>query len=119
MIGVVLWSDASENKAVIWCEDHGDLAFYREGNGEGSVALDPGDLVQFDMTMEQQYRFAHNPQLVSEGYHPRLIDALKPEPEPGPVTAVPDGRNSAQIIPFRQVRANRPSVGASVASAPY
>ena len=28
MLGVVLWSDSSENNAVIWCEDHGDLAYF-------------------------------------------------------------------------------------------
>ena len=27
MLGVVLWSDVSDRKAVIWCEDQGDLAY--------------------------------------------------------------------------------------------
>ena len=28
MYGVVLWADASDTKAVIWCEDQGNLAYY-------------------------------------------------------------------------------------------
>lgn len=28
MIGVVVWTDQALEKAVIWCEDHSDLAYY-------------------------------------------------------------------------------------------
>lgn len=28
MLGVVLWADIDDRKAVIWCEDHGNLAYY-------------------------------------------------------------------------------------------
>ncbi|NIY98004.1 hypothetical protein HC022_17720 [Salipiger sp. HF18] len=40
MYGVVLWADHSDHKAVIWCEDHGDLAFYRneEHTAHGGVS---------------------------------------------------------------------------------
>ncbi len=122
MFGVVLWSDTQENKAVIWCEDQGDLAFYRQpGEGEG-VTLDAGDLVQFDMTVDRHFRFAHNPRLVAEGYHPGLADELTGLPgAPGAIDqrsrtrARPrderrEDRLSAQILPFRAPgsdRANR------------
>lgn len=66
MLGVVLWSDSHEHKAVIWCEDHGDLAFYRQDVDDVPIDLDAGDWVQFDLTMESQMRFAHNPRRVSE-----------------------------------------------------
>ncbi len=114
MFGVVLWSDTEENKAVIWCEDHGDLAFYRQNEGEGSLALDAGDLVRFDITMDQQFRYAHNPRLVSGSYHPQLADALVSSVDEGRASAddvaasefsgqrMPQPeRLSAQIIPFR------------------
>ena len=42
MLGVVLWSDAGDNKAVIWCEDHGDLAYFNGG------VDDPASLMDFD-----------------------------------------------------------------------
>ena len=29
MMGVIIWSDAVARKAVVWCDDHGELAFLR------------------------------------------------------------------------------------------
>lgn len=29
MIGVIIWSDPIERKAIVWCEDQGDLAFLK------------------------------------------------------------------------------------------
>ena len=79
MYGVVLWSDASDNKAVIWCEDHGDLAYF--GGGETSAfdgpCLDAGDLVHFQVTEGAPMRLAQNPQLVSESHAPALADRLR------------------------------------------
>ncbi|MGR3615862.1 MAG: hypothetical protein ACU0BB_07450 [Paracoccaceae bacterium] len=103
MFGVVLWSDLDERKAVIWCEDHGDLAFYKQPESEERVALDTGDWVQFDLTMDREMRFAHNPRLVAEGVCAGLAEAL--EPEPGAKTGVkpeePQSRHAtAQVIPF-------------------
>ena len=28
MYGVILWSDQKAQRAVIWCEDHGKLAYF-------------------------------------------------------------------------------------------
>ena len=28
MYGVILWSDQTAQRAVIWCEDHGKLAYF-------------------------------------------------------------------------------------------
>lgn len=115
MFGVVLWSDEQEQKAVIWCEDHGDLAFYRNTDGRTRLELDAGDWVQFDMTMERHQRFAHNPRLVSEGVFPDLADALcaVPAPDSGTGTTsarrdpAPAERGSAQIIPFVSYQKDR------------
>ncbi|HBS50292.1 MAG TPA: hypothetical protein DEA05_09535 [Rhodobacteraceae bacterium] len=97
MFGVVLWSDVEDRKAVIWCEDHGDLAFYRPGDNGAEFSLDAGDLVQFDMTMDRHLRFVHNPRLVSEGGCEGLADMLG---RAGDRNATSHSRNSAEIIPF-------------------
>lgn len=76
MYGVVLWSNSSEDKAVIWCEDHGELAYYRQTERETRVTLDAGDWVQFDVTMERHMRYAHNPRLVAEGLFDGLAQSL-------------------------------------------
>ncbi|MFT5342537.1 MAG: hypothetical protein ACI9BH_001751 [Paracoccaceae bacterium] len=101
MFGVVLWSDAQENKAVIWCEDHGDLAFYRQPENADNVALDAGDWVQFNMTADRHLRFAHNPKLVFEGAYPDLADALTSAASSNDTLDPPThSRVSAEIIPF-------------------
>ena len=79
MLGVVLWSDASDRKAVIWCEDQGDLAFV-SGRADGldqDDFFDAGDLIQFDMHLRDATRFAHNPKLVIEQAGRGLPAALK------------------------------------------
>ena len=78
MFGVVLWSCKDERKAVIWCEDHGDLAFYNGGrdsvfNGD---SLDAGDLVSFHMSETRNMRVATDPQLVAEQQYPEIADNL-------------------------------------------
>ena len=76
MYGVVLWSDCVENRAVIWCEDHGDLAFFR-GEADGIMALTAGDLVEFDLRDGGEIRLASTPRLVSRKSHPTLGQELK------------------------------------------
>ena len=106
MLGVVLWSDNSENKAVIWCEDHGDLAFF---NGGAEVApdradLDAGDLVQFELQQEKHLRYARNPKRSEEaaysGIATRLQDAAGSQ-QYGRVGATrTKPAVSAHVIPF-------------------
>ena len=102
MYGVVLWSDAQDKKAVIWCEDHGDLAYLKQTDEDLGVPLDAGDWVQFDMTMESRMRFAHNPRLVDEAGSPGIANALCAVT---PAKAQP--RESAEIIPFSALREAR------------
>lgn len=105
MFGVVLWSDTQENKAVIWCEDHGDLAFYRQpdqGDQGEDVMLDAGDWVQFDVTMERHMRYAHNPRLVAEGVFSDLAESLGGAAQPKAGTPRLR-RQSADIIPFSRL----------------
>ncbi|SEF59966.1 hypothetical protein SAMN05421751_102177 [Jhaorihella thermophila] len=115
MFGVVLWSDRKDNKAVIWCEDHGDLAFYRPCCEEAGVSLDTGDWVQFDLTTERDMRLAHNPRLVAEGAYAGIADVLGRGEGDTTDTTTTHGRDGvAEVIPFRPVR-SRTKRGASSA----
>lgn len=81
MYGVVLWSDRGDNRAVIWCEDHGDLAYYDGGNPKlhASAGLEPGDLVRFDVAEGKSMRIVSNPQVVASEQYPCLADDLARE----------------------------------------
>ncbi len=79
MIGVVLWADKTACKAVIWCEDHGDLAYYstKEQSPLDGAAFESGDLVEFEMTRESDLRYAWNPRLVNSQEFRGLGHALE------------------------------------------
>lgn len=116
MLGVVLWSDSTDKKAVIWCEDHGELAYF---DGKGSsifegASLDAGDLVQFEMQQENQRRLAHNMRRVQQGAYAglteRLVEAAAPQKEPVPqADRRSGGFSAAKIIPFSRRRSARRS----------
>lgn len=97
MIGVVLWSDASDRKAVIWCEDQGDLAFLNSADDvfQSDAFFDAGDVVQFDMEVQASMRRAHNPRLVLEQASAGLPDALRRS-----ASGDAQPRVTAKIIPF-------------------
>jgi len=108
MFGVVLWSSQAEGKAVIWCEDHGDLAFFNATDEDMHDALfgfGAGDLVQFDLQQERLMRRASNPRLVSEGQFPDLPDSLLATGFPDQARSNPAGPGATrpafgQTIPF-------------------
>lgn len=79
MFGVVLWSDASARSAVIWCEDHGNLAYYTSADVSACMGaiLDPGDLVQFDLNEVGDVRHASNPQIIGASLYPSLPRKLQ------------------------------------------
>lgn len=99
MFGVVLWCDAHMSKAVIWCEDHGDLAYFKRADSVEPVSMDAGDWVQFEVTTGCDMRYAHNPRLVAEGVFAGLADNLKgvnATDQPKAPARMP----AAEIIPF-------------------
>lgn len=107
MYGVVLWCDSFENKAVIWCEDQGDLAYYRRSEKAEPLDMDTGDLVQFEITSGCDMRLAHNPQLVAEGVFGGLADKLMGANAPGAPGA--STRRGTEIIHFERAgRRTRP-----------
>ncbi len=104
MYGVVLWADRQDHKAVIWCEDQGDLALYpdTEGSLHAGVSLDAGDLIQFDLRQDRNLRFARNPQLLAQKHCPELADVLQ-KAKPARERAAPRRtvrRGEGNIVPF-------------------
>ncbi len=102
MIGVVVWTDQKLGKAVIWCEDQNDLAYYvrskltqnadiTDVSGQVSPLVDPhlgaddyiifreGDLVTFDSYYEGRCRMARGLSLLEEETHSQLADILHEE----------------------------------------
>ncbi|QUJ77498.1 hypothetical protein KDD17_05775 [Sulfitobacter albidus] len=75
MYGVVLWSDTADQRAVFWCEDHGDLAIYLPGPSRAD-GLHAGDLVEFDVRAARPMRCAYNARLVSQDYFHHLPESL-------------------------------------------
>lgn len=75
MYGIVLWSGDGGDKAVIWCEDHGDLAFF---NGPvPSTPLEVGDLVRFNAERCRSMRRAIDLERVAEDSFPGIVDAVR------------------------------------------
>ncbi len=112
MIGVVLWSDNNAGKAVFWCEDQGDLAYYEDPLLQRNEAcfFDTGDMVQFDITVHRRLRIAGNPRLIQEKVGDALPDALRREIGncrlARDTKAAEAASPSAQIIQFAPRRRN-------------
>ncbi|MEP5731987.1 MAG: hypothetical protein ABJL67_21720 [Sulfitobacter sp.] len=103
MIGVVLWSDIDDQKAVFWCEDHGDLAYY-DGTldpTEETIPMNEGDMVEFDITLERKIRRAHKARLVEQ----RVCDGLQDHLRNTSVKKdkrESEGIISSTVVPFRR-----------------
>lgn len=84
MIGVILWSSPAKEKAVIWCEDHGALAYLQ---GRDNLAFDcdwpdSGDLVELEFETVNDLRHARAVAPVSGNKRSDLPDLLRGMGEP-------------------------------------
>lgn len=79
MLGVVLWSDPVECKAVFWCEDQGDLAFYQADAKSRACDffLEAGDMVTFETETTGKLRQAHDVTVVQEDAYRELPGKLR------------------------------------------
>jgi len=80
MLGVVLWHDQESNRALIWCEDQGDLAYFNgteDFKSREFAQLGEGDLVRFDVSEGHNRRYASNPMPVDRGQYASLPDILR------------------------------------------
>lgn len=78
MIGVVVWSNAAAEKAVIWCEDHAALA-YMQGRQDYPVMAswpEAGDLLELDSEMIGNIRHARNVCMITESHCPEISGLL-------------------------------------------
>ncbi|MCZ0810854.1 MAG: hypothetical protein ACQEVT_06540 [Pseudomonadota bacterium] len=77
MYGVVLWSDRRLKTAVIWCEDHGDLALLApEDDGLVEADIAHGDVIAFELDPESAFRRARNARIVDSQAYPLLARSL-------------------------------------------
>ena len=105
MLGVVLWSDAEDGKAVFWGEDQGDLAYFETAAGpvDEFMTFDAGDMVQFDVSVEQRLRRANNARLVQEQAYSGLPERLRQNAEP----VSGQGAASAKVVPLKRHRSTQ------------
>lgn len=120
MLGIVLWHDQKSNKALIMCEDYGDLAYFegkKEFDGGALTELGRGDLVRFDVNEDRNHRLAVNPKSVCRGIYAWLPEALQEavgmeETSIQSLTAGPalriTARSEGVVVPFPMQHA-RPS----------
>jgi hypothetical protein len=76
MIGIVLWRDIAVGKAVIWCEDQGDLAFYTHPGTFDTFEICVGDWVLFDLELNGGLRLALDVRVLPEPSCPGLVDDI-------------------------------------------
>lgn len=98
MIGVVIWSNEANRKAVIWCEDQGPLAYLRDCDSltEQADWPVPGDLLRLECETIGNLRHAHSVCLIAPRVCPQLPEVLLGEASrPGSHLHVVASRNSA------------------------
>ena len=108
MFGAVLWSAASSERAVIWCEDHADLAFFA-AECSCKPQLEAGDLVSFTITEQRSLRVAQDVEVVAAEEYPFLANGLSHAREAKRVSShfVKDCSVKSNVVPF--VVPNTPS----------
>ena len=107
MNGVIIWSEHISKRAIIWCEDHGRLAFFKaEKTLQGELfrknqvfAYESGDMVSFTVDEQADLRLARDLQWVSRQKYPHLAEQLKA----GSSSVAAVARPSGNIVQFRCV----------------
>lgn len=108
MIGVVLWSDFEDQKAVFWCEDHGDLAYYDAAQDHAAehILLNAGDMVEFDLSIEGKIRRARNATVIKPKVCNGLQDHLRATA--AKTDTDPSAAASGDVVAFPRKVANSP-----------
>ena len=76
MLGIILWSSAETREAVVWCEDHGPLAYLSTESPVRKLVPWPtaGDVV--DVTTEQKDAVRHVITMIPLGDRRSVIEDL-------------------------------------------
>lgn len=95
MIGVILWSDAKDGKAVVWCEDQGDLAFLGSDATQSGQPdyFTAGDILEFEIEIGENLRQVKNPKHVGSQEPFDVSNGLRHR-------AMSDERATGKIIAF-------------------
>jgi hypothetical protein len=87
MRGVVIWHCETTRRAVVWCDDSGDLAYAGDRSAWAvpaqKVAI--GDYVAFDLRPLNSMRSCANMRLIEKGHAPELagiLNDMRPVPRP-------------------------------------
>lgn len=111
MIGVVVWSSAEREKAVIWCEDHASLAYLqgRENLVHAARWPQPGDLVELESEIIGALRNARKVDLLSEQEFAHLPGMLRATTTPAEshlrvVSVSPASEPRERLIPEPELR---------------
>lgn len=107
MLGVVIWSAESESKAIIWCEDQGELAFLGQSPHKAASAerFDEGDLIQFDLTEIDNLRHARNPRRIAQHHFCDVSAVISTAGKlKDKMTALPEvsGNSASNVVPFQR-----------------
>ncbi|ATF17940.1 hypothetical protein [Phaeobacter gallaeciensis] len=103
MIGVVLWTDYDLRQAVIWCEDHGDLVYYRWTALDAPPALSKGDCVAFHVETKGALRLAGDLRIIEESQSPELAAKLV-RAEHDANLQPPKSRSKATVMSWEDAR---------------
>ncbi|MGR3313138.1 hypothetical protein [Roseovarius indicus] len=102
MFGVVLWSGSATHRAVVWCEDHGNLAFLlgdrsSSGSSQQDVALVPGDIVKMQLRTHGDMRIIEEIELLE----PEVYKDISRQLMKSRRSKIQYGLN---VIPFESIR---------------
>lgn len=78
MLGIVLWADQEARKAVIWCNDHGKLAFITADSHLDATAAIPseGSLCGIETIERGEMRLCVSIKLICPDVLPLLAESL-------------------------------------------
>lgn len=90
MDGIVIWSDPTRDKAIVWCSDHSDLAYIVSRRDMLGAAQIPkrGTLVSFHSEIIAQQRRCRGVVSIAHKCAPDLAHALKEMQASTPVELV-------------------------------
>lgn len=84
MRGVIIWHCQNTRRAVVWCDDSGELAYASDdmawANPKQPVAI--GDYVAFDLRSSVSARSCANLRLIEQAHAPGLVGALNQPQRP-------------------------------------
>lgn len=117
MIGYVLWGDSNAGKAIIWCEDQGDLAYYCKAHDSSRTSVCKGDWVQFDLEEDGNLRLAANTRILEGQTYPALsemlLDCGSVQPTEARVSSIDSGL-TAQAAGSSMTEVRRPANDSNV-----